>query len=138
MTDEAVLVAALWVAPERATYFTLPRRLLEPHRPLPPVDPNAPGTFRYADSARFEADLELAGLRLVHSEDLELAVMEAETVEEGIAWVRAFGLGRLLEGLAESAQRTWERELAIELEGLRREGLIRLGGVTRIVTAQRL
>ncbi|MGA9525385.1 MAG: hypothetical protein WBV82_28255, partial [Myxococcaceae bacterium] len=55
--------------------------------------------------------------------------------EDAIAWVRAFGMSKLLDGLPEDVQRSWERDFAREAEALRTDGFIRLGGVTRIVVA---
>lgn len=129
------LVAAVLVAPERASYWTLPRRLLQRYRALPPVDAAAPDPFRYADPERLRRDVEAAGLTIVHTEELELPVMEAATDDELVAWVRAFGLTRLLNGLPDKAQRAWEADLLREAEPLRRDGRVQLGAVTRIVVA---
>jgi SAM-dependent methyltransferase len=126
MVPGGVLVAAVWAEPERVPYFTLPRRVLAAYRPLPPIDPE-----------RLHRDLRRAGLRVAHVEELEVPVMEAETAVELVAWARAFGLTRLLNDLPEHAQRSWEEDLAREAEALRTDGVIRLGGVTRIVVASR-
>lgn len=131
-----VLVAALWAEPERVPYFTLPRRLLEHYRRLPALDPEAPGTFRYADLERVVRDFNLAGFTLEHVEEMEVPVFEAETGAELIAWVRALGLTQLLNELPEDDQRAWEEELTSEMERSRTGGLMRLGGVTRIVRAR--
>jgi hypothetical protein len=61
--------------------------------------------------------------------------MEAETSAELVAWTRAFGLTRLLNDLPEEVQQAWEAELVKETEPLRKDGPVRLGGVTRIVVA---
>lgn len=135
MVPSGVLVAAVWAEPERVPYFSLPRRVLERHRPLPPIDFAAPGTFRFADPERMQRDFRDAGLRIEHVEEMEIPVMEAETAAELVAWVRAFGLTRLLNDLPEQAQAHWEEELAQEAESLRKDGFVRLGGVTRIVVA---
>lgn len=135
MVPSGVLVAAVWTEPERVPYFSLPRRVLERHRPLPPIDFAAPGTFRFADPERMQRDFRDAGLRIEHVEEMEIPVMEAETAAELVAWVRAFGLTRLLNDLPEQAQAHWEEELAQEAESLRKDGFVRLGGVTRIVVA---
>jgi hypothetical protein len=68
-------------------------------------------------------------------EEQEVAVMEAETGAELIAWTRAFGLTRLLSGLPVETQEAWEAELVRETKPLRKGGYVRLGGVTRIVLA---
>lgn len=131
-----VLVAALWAEPERVPYFTLPRRLLERYRQVPAIDPEAPGTFRYADLARVARDFNRAGLAIDHVEEMDIPVFEAETSEELVAWVRALGLTRLLNDLPEEDQLAWEKELKGELERGRTGGSMRLGGVTRIVRAR--
>jgi ubiquinone/menaquinone biosynthesis C-methylase UbiE len=140
LVPAGVLVAALWAEPERASFYTLPRRLLERYRPLPEVDPDAPGMFRYADLERIIRDFNRAGFTLDHVEDMEVPVFEAESAGEVVAWVRALGsgMGRLLNDLPENEQRAWERDLAAEVERTRAAGPIRLGGVTRLVRARPL
>jgi len=129
------LVAALWAEPDRVPYYTLPRRLLERHRPLPPLDPNAPGTFRYADVHRMEDDFRRAGFTVAHVEEMDVPVVESEDPAYVVAWARALGLTRLLDGLSEAVQRAWEEEFSLELDRHRVDGRVRLGGVTRIVLA---
>jgi SAM-dependent methyltransferase len=138
MRPKGLLVAAVWAEPARVPYFTLPRRVLERHRPLPAIDPEAPGTFRYADVERLRRDFIDAGLCVDRVEEMDVPVMEAESSSELAAWARAFGLARLLEGLPDDVQRAWEEDLASAAEPLRKDGFIRLGGVTRIVVASRL
>jgi ubiquinone/menaquinone biosynthesis C-methylase UbiE len=140
LAADGVLVAALWVEPERASFFTPPRRLLERHRPLPAIDPEAPGMFRYAELERVVRDFSRAGFAIDQVEDMEVPVFEAETGAEIVAWVRALGWGmrQLLNDLPDDAQRAWERDLAAEMERARSGGLIRLSGVTRLVRALRV
>ena len=133
-----VLVAALWAEPERVPYYTLPRRLLERYRPIPAIDPEAPGTFRYASLERVVRDFGEAGFKLDHIEEIDVTVFEAETAAELVAWVRAFGLTQLLNDLPEGDQLAWEQDLTSAVEGTRSDGLLRLGGVTRIVRARAL
>jgi ubiquinone/menaquinone biosynthesis C-methylase UbiE len=135
MVPHGVLVAAVWAEPERVSYFTLPRRVLEKYRPLPQIDPDAPGTFRYANPDRLYQDLSRAGFRIDRAEEIDVPVMEAETGSDLIEWARAFGLTRLLGGLPNEIQLAWENDLVRAAEPLRKDGLIRLGGVTRIVVA---
>lgn len=137
LVSGGVLVAALWAEPERASFFTLPRRLLERYRPLPALDPEGPGMFRYADLERVVRDFNRAGFTLDHVEDMEVPVFEAETGGEVVAWVRALGsgMGQLLNDLPENEQRAWEEDLTAAVELTRIGGLIRLSGVTRLVRA---
>jgi hypothetical protein len=66
---------------------------------------------------------------------MDVQVMEAESGAELIEWARAFGLTRLLNDLPEDVQQAWEDDLVRAAEPLRTNGLLRLGGVTRIVVA---
>jgi SAM-dependent methyltransferase len=137
LKPDGLLVAALWAEPDRVPYYTLPRRLFERHRELPPLDPEAPGTFRYADPQRIARDFALAGFTIEHIEEMDIPVIETETGAELVAWVReALGLTRLLNDLSDDEQQRWEDELTREAEPLRVAGRIRLGGVTRIVVAR--
>jgi hypothetical protein len=138
MVPRGVLVAAMWAEPERVSYFTLPRRVLEKYRPNPPIDPEAPGVFRYADPARIHRDFAKAGFTVDRIEELDVPVMEAATGPELVAWCRAFGLARLLVDLPEAVQEAWENDLIEAAEPLRRDGVVRLGGVTRLVVAHSL
>ena len=124
-----VIVVAVWAAPERVSWFSLARQVLAKFSPVAPIDFEKPGVFHYSDPARLQRDLGLAGLRVEHSEDLEVDVMEAQTGEELVAWTRAFGMTKLIEGLPTATQRSWEEELA-------RFAPCRLGGVTRVVVAR--
>jgi SAM-dependent methyltransferase len=135
MVSGGLLVAAVWAEPERVPYYTLPRFVLERYRAVPPIDPEAPGTFRYADLGRLQRDFAAAGFAIEHIEEIDVEVMEAATDVELIAWTRAFGLTRLLDDLPAEAQREWEADLVRMAEPLRVNGYIRLGGVTRIVVA---
>lgn len=129
-----VLVAALWAEPERVPYYTLPRRLLQHYRALPPVDPEAPGIFRYADLERVTRDFGRSGFLIDHVEEMDVTVFESETDAEFLDWVQALGLTQLLNELPKHEQRAWEIDLTREVR--RREaGSLRLGGVTRIVRA---
>ena len=136
LVPTGVLVAALWAESERVPYYTLPRALLGRYRALPGLDPEAPGTFRYANVERIARDFKRAGFTLDCVEEMETTVVEAKTSQELIALVVGLGLAPLLNALAESDRQAWERDMTQELESLRSDGLVRLGGVTRIVRAR--
>ncbi len=137
LRDHGRLVVAVWCEPERVPYSSWARRLLELERPLPPVELDRPGTFYYADPSRLVRDLEGAGFDLLGSEEVEVPVMEAATVPELVAWLRAFGMARLFNELAisDEAQRSWEAAVAAHSDELLEGGRYRLGGVTRLVVA---
>ena len=131
----ARFVCAMWAEPERVSYYSMPRSVLSRYVSVPAVDDHAPGAFRYSTIDRIHDDYAAAGLRVEHVEEMDVAVMEATTDAELIAWVRAFGLSRLLAGVPETIQKAWERDLIEEAVQYRRDGIVRLGGVTRIVVA---
>lgn len=128
-------VCAVWGDPDRVAYYTLPRAVLARHAKVPAIDFSAPGTFRYAPPKSLETDLEAQGLRVESVEELEVEVMEADSGEELIAWCRAFGMGRLLKEHSPEVTQAWERDMRDEAMRLARNGITRLGGVTRIVVA---
>ncbi len=137
LTEDGVFVAALWAEPERVAYHTLPRQLLTRHRTLPPRDPDAPGAFRFADPERTARDFAAAGLRIEHCEEQHVDVFEAATVAEMLDWLRPLGLEPLLRDLPAAAVRRWEQDLGAALERDRVQGMLRLGGTTRLVVARR-
>lgn len=135
MSPTGVLVAATWAEPERVSYYTLPRTALAKFVSVPPIDQDAPGEFYYADPGRLATDFATAGFEIQEIEDIEVEVMEAKTSAELIAWTRAIVISRLLKDVPKENQKNWEEELVRLAEPLRKDGYIRLGGVTRIVVA---
>jgi len=132
------LVAATWAEPARVSYYTLPRRVLAPYRDVPAVDVNAPGTFYYSDPGALTRDLEAAGFTVDSVEAVQVDVMEARTDAELFAWTRAFGLGRLLDGLSAELQGRWEADLVAAAAPHRVDGVVRLGGTSWVVVARAL
>jgi SAM-dependent methyltransferase len=131
-----VAVAAFWAEPARVGYWSVPRDVLARHAGVAPVDASVPGTFRFSDPAVIARDFGAAGLRVAHVEERFTAVMEAESADGLVAWCRAFGLARLLADAGTAVQAAWEADLRAEADLLRDpDGVIRLGGVTRLVVA---
>jgi SAM-dependent methyltransferase len=139
LVDGGLLVSAVWAEAERVSYWGLPRGVLARVAGVPRATyaDDASGIYRYAPPDALPGDLRAEGFTVVRSEEIELAVMEAATVVDALAWVRAFGMRRLFETTTSDVERAWEAEMTRELE-LRREGdgMIRLGGVTRIVVGR--
>lgn len=135
MRPGGTLVAALWAEPDRVPYVTLPRLVLARFAPVPAIDPEAPGPFRFADLGRITRDFRAAGFAVAHVEERVVDVMEATSAAELIAWCRAFGLDRLLAPLPDSVAQAWEAAMAEEAESRLASDVIRLGGVTRLVVA---
>lgn len=136
LKPDGLLIAAFWAEPERVPYVTLPRKALQPFAPVPSIDLEVPGTFRFADPHVIERDLSASGFFIEQIEEIEIPVMEASTPQELIEWTRVFGMNRLLNGLPLEIQKSWETELVQTVEPFRKDGLVRLGGITRIVKAR--
>jgi ubiquinone/menaquinone biosynthesis C-methylase UbiE len=133
------LVCACWAGPEQVEYASLPRRTLARFRPLPPVEPEAPGVFRFADPEHSRTLLTRGGFTMEHVESLHVPVMEAEDGAGVVRWIRDFGgpVAKLVEELPPETQRAWEEEVARECEPHRRGGKVLLGGVTWLIVARR-
>ena len=133
LVPDGVMVAALWAEPLRVPFLTLPRTLLARYRQLPAIDFEAPGTFRYSRLEQITRDFQQAGFLIDHIEEKEVAVIESESADELLDWVCSLGVGPLLAELPASDARAWEQALRNELETQREAGVLRLGGVTRII-----
>jgi SAM-dependent methyltransferase len=136
LAQSARLVLAVWAEPARVPYFTLPRELLGKWRQVPPVALDRPGTFRYASPDALEVELVMQGFEVERTEELEVKVMEAENARGLVAWVRAFGLDKLVRDLPADVQEEWAGDLAREVLRLNRGSGYHLGGVTRLVVAR--
>lgn len=131
-----LLVAAVWAAPDSASFVELPRAVLSRLTSIPPLDLDSRGTFYYANEDRLSQHLKLAGFKIQQMEDMFVDVMEATSADELIAWARVFGMSQLLQDTPVDIQRNWEKDLAAGAEPYRGiDGLIRLGGISRVVTA---
>ncbi|HUJ78983.1 MAG TPA: methyltransferase domain-containing protein [Nitrospiria bacterium] len=64
------LAAAVWSAPEKNPFITIPMKVLASHLTLPPPDPEQPGIFRLARAGDLSRMAEQAGLRGVEDEEL--------------------------------------------------------------------
>lgn len=134
--DGARLIAAMWAEPERVSYFTMPRSFLADP---PAVDRRVPGPFYYDAVARIERDFEETGFAVERIEELEVPVIESDTVQEIIDWSLAFGMTRLLNERPEAERTAWELAYRGALEAIRSPATrkIQLGGITRIVVARK-
>ncbi|WP_437981677.1 class I SAM-dependent methyltransferase [Sorangium sp. So ce117] len=132
----APFVAAFWAEPERVPWAVLARGVLARYRDVPSINPEVPGPFRYSNLSFIERDLNHARFTLEHVEEIDVPVIEAPTGAGIVKWVRDFGLTPLAAELPESEHARYESDLAREAEQLCLNGVIRLGGITRLVVAR--
>lgn len=130
------IILAVMAEPASDSYYTWPRRHLDPAL-IPPIVPDRPGPFRYADPAALERDLSAAGFRQTAAEEMNVPVFESPDAAELIAWMRAFGIDRLLLNAPAGARERWEESVLSSAHELRRDGMYRLRTLTRIVSAVR-
>lgn len=133
----ARLIAAMWAEPERVSYHSMPRKFLV--HPAPAVDRSVPGPFYYDSVERIRRDFAAASLPVELIEELEVPVIESDTVQEIIDWSRAFGLTKLLNDRPASEDRAWEDAYRAALEASRSPatGKVALGGTALIVVARK-
>jgi ubiquinone/menaquinone biosynthesis C-methylase UbiE len=132
----APFVAALWAEPERVPWATLPRMVLARYRDVPSRTPDVPSPFRYSELSRIARDFTDAGFTLEQVEEIDVPVIEAETGVDIVAWARDLSLGQLAYELPSTSRTRFESDLAHEVELLGAGGVIRLGGITRVVVAR--
>jgi ubiquinone/menaquinone biosynthesis C-methylase UbiE len=133
----AVAIAS-WVEPARVLFASLPRRILERYREVPPASSGGPGVFRHADREALDAALRRSGFSPVASEEMDIPVVQARDGKGIVAWVRELGgpVVQLTVEMSPHDQQAWEKDLAAEVERHRTGGMVSLGGVTRITLAR--
>ncbi|HYO68274.1 MAG TPA: class I SAM-dependent methyltransferase [Archangium sp.] len=139
LRPSGLLVCTTWGGPEQVEYASLPRRTMARFRPLPPVEPDAPGVYRFADPERVRAVLERCGFAVEHVESMHIPVVEAADGAGVVRWIRDFGgpVAKLAQELSPEEQRAWEEEVIRECERYRADGKVQLGGVTWLFVARR-
>jgi ubiquinone/menaquinone biosynthesis C-methylase UbiE len=130
-------IAAVWAEPERVSYYTFPRSVLAKICPISETLMYQNGPFAYASQKRIENDVCEAGLEIVHMEDMNVDVMQANTADELIEWTRCFGMNRLLKDQPVEVHQAWTEAMRIQSEQYRILNEYRLGGTTRLVLARK-
>lgn len=146
-SPNAVFVAAVWAEPEKTPWWSLPREVTARHAvasastgAIPSASFEKPGPFRFAGAAALAREFRDAGLAVVHSEEVDVAVVEAADGAGVVAWVNAV-LTRFPASVPAERRAAWEADLAATAEDFARRsrpkqpGIV-LGGVTRIVVAR--
>jgi len=108
--------------------------------PLPPLDPNAPGPFSFADSARVEQILTAAGFVEIAIAAHDFDVCFAATGGVAAAVELAMQIGpasSALAGTDKTVRAASAERLRVALAGHERDGAVALGGAIWIVEAAR-
>jgi hypothetical protein len=145
--SRGIFVAAVWAEPEKTPWWSLPREVTARHAvasaatgAIPVASFEKPGPFRFAAPAALAREFGEAGLAVVHSEEIDVAVVEAADGAGVVAWVETV-LGRFPASVPAERRAAWGADLAATAEDFARRSMpkqpgIVLGGVTRIVVAR--
>ena len=128
-----LMVSALWAEYERTCWYSLMREVTSKFLELPPLSSDRPGALRLATLELISRDFGAGGMEILHIEEMECTVLEAPDI---LGWARAF-FGGWIEQLGRRLP-LWEEALRAAAEAYRSDGLIRLGGVTRLVVCRGL
>jgi SAM-dependent methyltransferase len=128
---------ACWADPRQNPWASIAGRLIRKYLSLPEPDPTAPGPFAFADPARLERTLGVAGFSEVNIEALELVMADLPSGAEYVAMTQETspGLRVALERLPLEQRRLLLDEIAAEIDRAG-NGRAYLKGVTWIATSK--
>jgi ubiquinone/menaquinone biosynthesis C-methylase UbiE len=132
------LAAAVWSAPEKNPFISLPMNVLKTFLTLPPPDPEQPGIFRLAKPGDLFGMIERAGLQGLADEELpgESAYDSADEYFSSLMDMAA-PLQPLFAKLSPEQKRQAESEIKRDADQYRRGKSVALPMAIRIVTARK-
>jgi SAM-dependent methyltransferase len=129
-----------WRGLDENPWITIPLRAAAQAAGRAPEEPSpgAPGPFAFADRARVEAILGDAGFSAVDVRAFDAEVVVSTTgLDDAVTLAAQMGpAGRFLAEISPEARETGVRAIAGALHPHLREGAVRLGGATWVVTAR--
>ena len=131
------LAAAVWSAPDKNPFITIPIKVLGSYLTLPPPDPEQPGIFRLARQGDLSGMAERAGLRVLEDEELtgESRFDSADEYYDSLMDMAA-PIQPLFAKLSAGDQAKVQTEIKREAERYRRGNGIVLPMAIRIVAAR--
>ena len=124
----APVVVALWSEYERISWYSVPREVTARFMTLP----EGAGPTRLGTEEIIRRDFQAAGFEITRIEEWECTVVQAENSQDIVSWARAV----LARWVPPGHEQAWEKSLGAAAERHRTDGLIRLGGLTRLVLAR--
>jgi precorrin-6B methylase 2 len=129
LVPTGALVVAVWT--EESEWATLPRAVLASVAKTEPLPLSA---LRYGEVGLLERDLTATRFVVDRSDRMRVPVVKSADADEIVRWASTVTLRKAVARLTSDEEAAWRHALRRELEGLRdTDGLISLGGVTRIV-----
>lgn len=132
------LAAAVWSAPERNPFITLPMKVLGSYLPLPPPDPEQPGIFRLARKGDLAGMAKRAGLTVLEDDEMtgESFYDSADEYYESLMDMAA-PLQPLFAKLSASDRTKAATQIKREVEQYRRGLMIAMPMAIRVVAARK-
>jgi len=132
------LAAAVWSAPEKNPFITVPMKVLASYLPLPPPDPAQPGIFRLAKAGDLSGMAKQAGLEGLEDEELtgESFYESADEYYESLMEMAA-PIQPLFARLSPTDKANAEAEIKREVERYRRGAEVAIPMAIRIVAARK-
>lgn len=132
------LAFACWREPRANEWVSVPVGAIRPHvPPQPPLGPEDPGPFAFADLARVRRILANAGFDSIAARPFDSPMQLGETFEDALAHIQDFGpVARMMAPASDAEKAKAAAALRHALEPYASKKPIALGGATWIVTAK--
>jgi ubiquinone/menaquinone biosynthesis C-methylase UbiE len=132
------LAAAVWSAPDKNPFISIPLNTIKQFVDLPPPDPEAPGIFRLAKPGDLAAFARDAGLLFVSEEEFitEMLFPASRDYYDSLMDMAA-PLQNLFAKLSADHKQQAEQRIVAGAEAYRRNGAIALPIAVRFVTARK-
>jgi ubiquinone/menaquinone biosynthesis C-methylase UbiE len=132
------LAAAVWSAPDKNAFLSIPLATIKQFVELPPPDPDAPGIFRLAKPGDLAAFAKGAGLLFVSEEEFTMEVQFPTSREYFDSLIdMAAPIQNLFAKLSDAQKREAEQNIIAGADAHRRGGAIALPIAVRFVTARK-
>lgn len=132
------LAAAVWSAPDKNPFLSIPLNTIKQFIELPPPDPDAPGIFRLAKPGELAAFAKEAGLLFVNEEEFTTEVQFPSSHEYYKSLMdMAAPIQNLFAKLSDAQKREVEQKIIAGADAHRRGGAIALPIAVRFVTARK-
>jgi ubiquinone/menaquinone biosynthesis C-methylase UbiE len=132
------LAAAVWSAPDKNPFLSIPLATIKQFVDLPPPEPDAPGIFRLAKPGDLAAFAQDAGLQFVSEEEFTTETQFSSSREYYNSLMdMAAPIQNLFAKLSDAQKQGVEQKIITGADAYRRGGAIALPIAVRFVTARK-
>lgn len=131
------LAFVCWREPRANEWVSVPVGAIRPHvPPQPPLGPEDPGPFAFADLARVRRILAGAGFDRITAHPFDVPMQLGETLEDALKYIQEFGpVSRMMTPASDAEKAKAAAALRHALEPYASKKPIALGGAVWLVTA---